>query len=246
MGMLKTCLRLITGEVGAKNSLNRDQWVRDQLSRLDPGSRMLDVGAGEMRYKDFCGHLDYVSQDFGEYDGLGDGAALQTGTWDTGKIDIISDVLDIPEPDESFDAILCTEVFEHLPRPHEAVREFARLLRPGGKVLLTAPVCSLTHFAPYYFANGFSKYWYKYWLEEFGFKIIELSPNGNYLEYIAQELRRLPSILRGHGGAGIVCTGLAAALSLFLLRLIKKPALADKTSWELLSQGLHVLCVKES
>ena len=69
------------------------------------------------QYRALCSHLDYVSHDFAQYDGKGDGVGGQTGRWDYGKLDIISDVTSIPEPNNSFDAIMCTEVFEHIPEP---------------------------------------------------------------------------------------------------------------------------------
>ena len=42
-------------------------------------------------------------------------------------------------PDDSFDVIVSTEVIEHLENPRAMIREFWRLLRPGGKVILTTP-----------------------------------------------------------------------------------------------------------
>ncbi|MCF7785951.1 MAG: methyltransferase domain-containing protein [Prosthecobacter sp.] len=39
----------------------------------------------------------------------------------------------------SFDLVVSTEVIEHLENPRAVAREFARLLRPGGQVLLTTP-----------------------------------------------------------------------------------------------------------
>lgn len=45
----------------------------------------------------------------------------------------------LPIADASFDFIVSTEVIEHLENPRAVFREFYRLLKPGGKVLLTTP-----------------------------------------------------------------------------------------------------------
>ena len=146
--------------VGTQNEATRVAWIEQTLQKIPAGARLLDAGAGERQFERFCAHLRYVAQDFAQYDGQGDGTGLQTGSWDQSKLDIVSDIARIPEPDASFDAIMCTEVFEHIPHPAQAMAEFARLLRPGGWLLITAPFCSLTHFAPYHFYTGFSKYFY--------------------------------------------------------------------------------------
>ncbi|WP_121022373.1 class I SAM-dependent methyltransferase [Helicobacter vulpis] len=52
--------------------------------------------------------------------------------WGNTQLDIICDITAIPERDGSFDAIMCVEVFEHLPNPILALKEFSRLLRGGG------------------------------------------------------------------------------------------------------------------
>src|SRR5580692_2586535 len=143
---MKSMLKKILGL--DRNELPRIVWVRTELQSLPRGIRLLDAGAGEQQYKKFCQHLHYVSQDFGQYNGKGDQRGLQTGSWSYSGIDIVSDITDIPEPDASFDAILCTEVFEHIPDPLRALDEFRRILKPGGTLILTAPFASLVHFAP--------------------------------------------------------------------------------------------------
>src|SRR3990172_6853665 len=139
------------------NEENRQAWLKKTLSDLPQGARILDAGAGELRNRPLCSHLSYVSQDFCQYEGVGDGNRLQTGKWDTSRIDLVCDINAIPEPDAVFDVLLCSEVLEHVPDPTKALDEFTRLLKPGGKLILTAPFTSLVHFAPYHYCSGFSR-----------------------------------------------------------------------------------------
>ena len=183
------------------NEANIQVWLKQRLSELVPRTRILDAGAGELRNKIHCEHLDYVSQDFSDYTGIEQrftGKGLQSD-WDASGVDIVSDILDIPEDDASFDAILCSEVLEHIPEPSKALTEFSRLLKPGGKLILTAPFCSLVHMAPYHFSSGFSRYWYEYHLPANDFVINELKPNGDWFEYLKQELSRLGYMERRNG-----------------------------------------------
>ncbi len=189
--MIKNIIRNYIGNAGTRNEIDRELWAKAALSKLSQGGRILDAGAGEQLYRSYCSHLTYVSQDFCEHEGTGNNRGLQTGSWDTSQIDIISDITAIPAPDASFDAILCTEVFEHIPDPIAALNEFHRLLRPGGKLILSAPFCSLTHFAPYHYYSGFNKYFYEHYLPKIGFNITEITANGDYSEYAAQELRSI-------------------------------------------------------
>lgn len=227
---------------GRNNEVNRVDWVVKQLESIERGSRILDAGAGELRNKPYCSHLVYVSQDFCQYKGRGDGAALQTGKWDTTGIDIASDITSIPAPDASFDAVVCTEVFEHVPDPVAAMTELARLVRPGGRVVLTVPFCSLTHFAPYHFSSGLSRYWFETHLHDLGFIEIKAVPNGGWLDYVAQEIWRLPWIGGTYSSKALGWTALVLALPLlFIMRLMK---FRDKGSHELLTFGWQVTAKK--
>ncbi|MDM7327529.1 MAG: methyltransferase domain-containing protein [Thermosynechococcus sp. Uc] len=191
--------QLLSSLFGSKNETGRSKWLEQKLHSIPPGLRILDAGAGELRNKHLCDHLIYVSQDFCQYDGQGNKEGLHTGNWDTSKVDLVCDITEIPEPDASFDVILCSEVFEHIPDPLKALEEFSRLLKTGGKLILTAPFASLVHFAPYHYATGFSRYWYEYHLPRYGFKIEELAPNGDWFAYLEQELMRLPQMTRQYG-----------------------------------------------
>jgi ubiquinone/menaquinone biosynthesis C-methylase UbiE len=227
---------------GRNNEATRLSWLEKQIKALPEGARVLDAGAGELRNKAYCSHLQYVSQDFCQYEGRGDGAALQTGVWDTTRIDIVSDITSIPAPSASFDAVLCTEVLEHVPDPVAALRELARLVRPGGLVVLTAPFCSLTHFAPYHYASGLSRYWFEKHLGDLGFVQVDAQPNGGWLDFVAQEIWRLPWIGRTYSNRALGWLALVAALPLLgIMRLMKS---GDRGSHELLTFGWQIIARK--
>ena len=181
------------------NEANHHAWLKKTLAALPRGARILDAGAGELGNRPLCAHLDYVSQDFCQYQGEGDGKGLQVDKWDTSQINLVSDITAIPAQDASFDAILCAEVLEHVPDPTLALDEFARLLKPGGQLILTAPFASIVHLAPYHYCTGFSRYWYEHHLQKRGFLITELSPNGDWFAFCKQELMRLGSTARRYG-----------------------------------------------
>jgi ubiquinone/menaquinone biosynthesis C-methylase UbiE len=179
-----------------ENEIVRQSWLIDILFNVPAGHKILDAGAGELKNAPLCNHLEYVSQDACQYEGMGDKKGLQAGEWDTSKIDIICDIADIPEPDESFDVILCSEVLEHIPEPSKALDEFYRLLKPNGVLIITAPFSSLVHFAPFYYSTGFSRYWYEHHLPERGFEIESIEPNGDWYSLIKQEVIRFPGLSR--------------------------------------------------
>lgn len=176
-----------------KNAEYRHEWIKKELAKLPKGSCILDAGAGNMRYKKYCGHLQYKAQDFGQYD------PYSEGKWHSRSVDIICDITSIPLENESQDCVLCTEVLEHVKEPIAVIKEFSRLLRKGGVLLLTVPFCCPTHMEPFFFSNGFSKFWYEVHLKEQGFKIEEIVSIGNWFSYVAQELERFPEICKKYG-----------------------------------------------
>lgn len=63
-------------------------------------------------------------------------------------IDAIGDAHHLPFADNSIDAIVCTEVFEHLTDPPTAAAELIRVLKPGGRLVLTTRFCFPLHDRP--------------------------------------------------------------------------------------------------
>jgi SAM-dependent methyltransferase len=209
---------------------------------LPAGSRILDAGAGELRNRQHCTHLQYISQDFCQYHG-DSGAAINEGiqceSWDTSSIDLVSDITAIPAQADSFDAILCSEVLEHVPEPSRALDEFARLLKSGGKLILTAPFASVVHLAPHHYCTGFSRYWYEHQLPARGFDIEELTPNGDWFAFMEQELTRLGGMERERGNWSWPVAYAYSLLGVLYFKLRGRRRAADLACF-----GWHCLAVK--
>ncbi len=241
---IKDIFKRSINNIGGDNAALRDQWVGSKLKKMKPGLKILDVGAGEGRYKKYTNHLKYVAQDFNGYDGEGDGVGLHTGVWDYSNVNIVSDITDMPVPNEEFDIVLCTEVLEHVPDPRGAVKEIVRVLKSGGKLIMTAPFCSLTHFAPYHYSTGFNKYFYIDLFED-GFLIDELAPSGDWFDYISQELRRLPAMINDYTNGSIsIVDKLLISFALMRMNSYKEKQ-KEASSSELLTYGYHMLATKK-
>jgi SAM-dependent methyltransferase len=229
---------------GRNNSSRRDTEIIKLLKQLPSGHKILDIGAGEQPYREYCSHLDYNCQDFCQYDGVGDSTGIQTSSFNINDIDIVSDITEIPVENNSYDAILCTEVIEHVPNPIDAVKEMGRILKPGGTIIISSPFFSLSHFAPYHFYSGFNKYFYQHVFNS-GFYIKSCVAYGNYFEVIAQELFRCSNpkfISKTTTGRMNVFFRLILLSSIYVLKTINRK---DKNSNELLCYG-YILSVTKS
>lgn len=168
------------------NAYNRWQWVAHHASRLPAGTRVLDVGAGVGQYRSLFGHCAYKAQDFGR--------EPQTLGHYT-RLDFESDILDVPTSDESFDLVLCTEVLEHVPEPIKAVHEMARILRPGGAMMLTAPLGCLLHQEPYIYYGGYTPYWYRRFLDEAGCDVVTIESNQGFFSLFSDHTQWFSNLI---------------------------------------------------
>lgn len=65
------------------------------------------------------------------------------------KPEVVGDAHELPFEDASFSLVLCTEVLEHLVDPPKAISEMRRVLKPGGKLILTTRFMYPLHDIPH-------------------------------------------------------------------------------------------------
>jgi SAM-dependent methyltransferase len=181
----KSLRSLLAGsELFSFNLVRRDRWIASQAAQLPAGTKVLDVGAGSCPYREMFAHCDYRTQDLTPL------RADQLRQGGYGHIDYVSDLAAIPVPDGCFGAVLCTEALEHHPEPIKVVNELARVLEPGGKLILTAPLGSGIHQEPYHYYGGYTPWWYERFLGAAGFGEIAVEANEGSLRSFAQEALR--------------------------------------------------------
>ncbi len=140
--------------------------------------KVLDFGCGTKPYKYvFAEVTEYIGVDF-----------ENTGHPHEGEhIDFFYNGKHLPFSDNTFDAILSTEVFEHIFNIDELISELYRVLKPGGFILITCPFVYPEHEAPYDFAR-YTHFGLINIFENAGFNLIVVDKKGNLKETIAQQL----------------------------------------------------------
>jgi SAM-dependent methyltransferase len=96
----------------------------------------------------------------------------------------------IPETTK-YDLIICTEVLEHVPDPAAAFKKMVSLLSPKGTLVISVPMMSLMHQAPYWFQAGLSPQWFEYHSKHSFMTVESLTIYGDYVDYMEQEIFRV-------------------------------------------------------
>lgn len=219
----------------------RREFVISFLRSLPQSMALLDVGAGTQRYREHCSHLKYTSQDLGQYDGTGDGIGLQSGSWNMRHIDIISDISSIPVPNASFDAVICTDVLEHVPDVNSALLEIDRVVRPGGQILITVPAQCDAHQTPFFYSGGYTAYLFKKVFPNYNV-IVEYE--SGYLETVDQKLALGFNVLIRLARKKPIYIGALAGYIIFAAPLVFILRTLPQVEAEIGSNGLLVLVKK--
>jgi SAM-dependent methyltransferase len=171
---------------------------------------IVDVGAGGGHYRGHFAGRCYVAVDRG-YEHAG-----------YRGLDVAGDVRRLPFADGSVGAAICVEVIEHVFETQALLAELARMLEPGGRLLLTSPLCYGEHMQPWDF-HRFTRFALQRLLDAAGFEIESLAPRGGFFTLAAYMVARVPDELVRSGNAlarlakplaRLLCTYLLAPLLL--------------------------------
>ncbi len=171
------------------------------VQTLGPEDIVLDAGSGEGFYKSLFKNTRYESTDI----------CLVAKTY--GAVTFVSSLEHIPVRSGRYNAVILTQVIEHLPYPSLVLEEIYRVLKPGGYLWLSAPLFYPEHETPYDFYR-YTQYGLRHLVEHAGYEIIDLQPLEGYGATFSFQLRiairNLPINPKRYGGGiiGFVIVGL--------------------------------------
>ncbi|MHA1875451.1 MAG: class I SAM-dependent methyltransferase [Promethearchaeota archaeon] len=151
--------------------------------------RLLDVGCGDKPYELIFADAinDYIGMDL---------PISESANKLEKQVDVYGSALDFPLKSNSFDAVLSTEVIEHLPEPKKMLKEAYRVLKNGGYLILTAPMTWGLHEIPHDYYR-YTKYGLKYLAESVGFEVVYIKESCGFWGVIGQRLSGYTYYWRG-------------------------------------------------
>jgi len=147
-------------------------WMQN-VAPLFARGKLVDYGCGNKPYQSFFPAVDqYVGVDV-EQNNLGN-VEVALGIGDP-----------LPMGSESVDTVLSTQVLEHVPDPTRYLNEAARVLKRGGRLILTCPGAYMLHEEPRDYFR-YTEYGLKYLIETCGLKIVRIDTAGGAWRLIGQ------------------------------------------------------------
>ena len=160
-------------------------------------------------------------------------------------VQVIGDAQALGIGSASVDAVLCTEVLEHLPEPQRAVDEMFRVLRPGGALVLTTRFLFPIHDAPHDYFR-YTKYGLRHLLRRF--EIVELQEETDAVGSLAVLTQRLGMQAETLGWTPLRGAWLVAAQALrpFSFLITREYGDSRRRAPErgIMTSGYHVFCRK--
>jgi SAM-dependent methyltransferase len=150
-------------------------WLKTEAPRYVQGV-LLDFGCGNRPYEEFFqGKIErYIGVDV---------VQNESGTVD----EIVAPGQHLPFSDSSIDTVLSTQTLEHVAEPRWYLGEVARVLRPGGHLILTCPGTYMLHEEPHDYFR-FTEYGLRHLLTSSGLDMVTLTTAGGAWRVVGQTL----------------------------------------------------------
>jgi SAM-dependent methyltransferase len=156
--------------VGSRLVADRVAQTYDSRIKQHVAGRMLDLGCGRVPF--YGAYRDFVT-------------TCTCVDWNAGDhVDIECDLsAPLPLADGAYDTILLSDVLEHIPDPELLWREIARVIAPGGKVIVNVPFIYSIHEQPHDYYR-YTCYALERFVKVNSLRMVELTTTGGVVEVL--------------------------------------------------------------
>ena len=163
-----------------------DDFYFRHVPNLVAGSRVLDLGGNKILKR---GYFDIEQYDL---------SVIYSNLSRDKNPDVQGDADQLSFQDNCFDALICSELLEHVADPPTVLRETHRVLKRGGTLMICVPFLYPIHGDPEDFGRYTDSYW-KATLDTTGFRIINIERQGAFWSVLSDMLRELVVYMAGLG-----------------------------------------------
>jgi SAM-dependent methyltransferase len=147
----------------------------DANLKVHARGRLLDLGCGKVPL--YESYRDYISESIC--------VDWEHTSHQSPHLDFETDLTrEVPFPDGAFDTVILSSVLEHIPVPEELCREIARVLSPGGKLLMDVPFYYRLHEKPHDYYR-YTEFALRRFMDRSGMQLLRLQALGGALEIMA-------------------------------------------------------------
>lgn len=203
---------------------------------LPANSRVLDLGGNKIRKR---GQFDIASHNL---------RVVYANVAVDKRPDVQADAARVPFPDGLFDAVICSELLEHVPDPYAVLGETQRLLRAGGILLICVPFLYRIHGDPSDYGRYTDYYWQRV-LQEIGFGEILIERQGLFFSVMTDFLKQYLSEVGFSGPLRRPLTRIIrwplSLLQRWTLQHEQKPGVKEHPFLRSFTTGFGIIAVRE-
>ncbi len=214
-----------------------DEFHFQHVPTLPAGSVVLDLGGNRIGKR---GVFDIERYDF---------RVIYANLSRAKQPDLQTEASCLPFREAIFDAVICSELLEHVPCPPVVMSEIFRILRKGGTLLICVPFLTRIHGDPYDYGRYTDYYWSET-LRSAGFTELHIERQGGFWCVLTDMLRELAVRKRN---SGFLSKPWPGALLERMISLAKSKALAwdshsdgrNKRPYDGFTTGFGIKAIKE-